>query len=91
MDQLNIEFENAATVLKLCCSSGCPDAPIKGEKVLPPSVLPEGVSMYYGDSTAEGLILGGSRALAFIAPSLGKTAEKLVRQALGPCFSPEKT
>ena len=93
LDQLSIEFENAATVLKYVVPNGYPDAPIKGEKVQPPSQLPEGVSMYYAsvDSIAEGLVLGGSRALAFIAkgPSLD-AAEALVEAAassvVGPVF-----
>lgn len=78
LDQLKIEFENKATVCKYVVPNGYPDSPVKGEKIEIGNV-PEGVNVYYAsiNQTENGLVLGGSRAVAFvgIGNTIGEAAE----------------
>lgn len=92
LDQLNVEFENKATVLKYVVPEGYPVNSRKGEKIEIGEV-PDGVQMYYGsvDQREDGLYLSSSRAIAFvgIADTLAE-AEALAQSALdtvkGPVF-----
>lgn len=89
---LDVEFENKATVCKYVVPNGYPDSPVKGEKIEILSV-PDGVKVYYAsvDDRDGELYLGGSRAVAFvgIAESIAE-AEKLAQSAVssvkGPVF-----
>jgi phosphoribosylamine---glycine ligase len=92
LDEMEIEFERKATVVKYVVPKGYPDAPVKGEKIEVGEV-PEGVKAYYAsvDQREDGLYLSGSRAIAFvgIADTVAE-AEKLAQSAVssvsGPVF-----
>lgn len=92
LDQLNLEFEKKATVLKYIVPQGYPEDPVKNQKISL-GLLPPGVEMFYGsvDAREDGLYLLGSRALALLgkADTL-EEAERLVEKATntvqGPVF-----
>lgn len=90
LDELDIEFENKATVCKYVVPNGYPDSPVKGEKIEVGEV-PAGVHVYYAsvDQRNDGLYLSGSRAVAFvgIGDSL-EEAEKLASSAVGSVKGP---
>lgn len=98
LDQLPIEFEKKATVVKYVVPEGYPVAPRKGEKievgaVPPPGTSPEGVRVYFAsvDARDDGLYLSGSRAVAFvgIGASLAEAeaaAQSAVSSVKGPVF-----
>lgn len=92
LDQIKVEFENKATVVKYVCPKGYPTAPVKNEKIEIGSV-PDGVKMYYAsvDGREDGLYLLGSRAIAMVG--IGATlaeaealAEKACAAVTGPVF-----
>jgi phosphoribosylamine--glycine ligase len=92
LDEVPVEFEKKATVVKYVCPEGYPVNPKKGERIeLGP--VPEGVKVYYAsvDKRDDGLFLLGSRGVAFvgIGDSLAE-AEALAEQAAaavkGPVF-----
>lgn len=92
LDQVDVEFEQKATVLKYVVPEGYPMNPRKGEKIEIGEV-PEGVKMYYGsvDEREDGLYLSSSRAIAFVG--IGDSieeAEALAQSAVdsvkGPVF-----
>lgn len=92
LDQIKVEFENKATVVKYVCPEGYPNAPVKNVKIEIGDV-PEGVKMYFGsvDGRDDGLYLLGSRAVAMVG--IGTTlaeAESLAEAACaavtGPVF-----
>jgi phosphoribosylamine---glycine ligase len=92
LDELEVEFEEKATVCKYVVPNGYPDNPCKDEKI-EVGQAPEGVLTYFAsiDKKDDGLYLSGSRAIAFvgIADTLAE-AEKLAQSALetvkGPVF-----
>lgn len=90
LDQIKIEFENKATVLKYVVPEGYPENPKKGEKI-ELGVLPKGVRMYYAsvDQKDGALVLSSSRAIAFVgvAEDLA-TAEQLAQSALDSVKGP---
>ena len=90
LDQVDVKFENKATVCKYVVPDGYPDNPCKGDKI-EVGEIPEGVKVYYAsiDSREDGLYLSGSRAVAFvgIADSLPE-AEKLAQSAVGAVKGP---
>ncbi|MBT4148553.1 phosphoribosylamine--glycine ligase [Candidatus Peregrinibacteria bacterium] len=90
LDQIEIEFEEKATVCKYVVPDGYPDNPCKGDKIEVGSV-PDGVRAYYAsvDQKDDGLYLSGSRAVAFvgIAESL-EEAERLAQSAVGSVSGP---
>jgi phosphoribosylamine---glycine ligase len=90
LDQMDIVFENKATVCKYVVPDGYPDNPVKGEKI-EVGEIPEGVNAYYAsvDEREDGLHLSGSRAIAFvgIADSIAE-AEKLAQSAVGAVKGP---
>jgi phosphoribosylamine--glycine ligase len=92
LSEMEVEFENSATVCKYVVPDGYPDNPCKGDKI-EVGEIPEGVNAYYGsvDKKEDGLYLSGSRAIAFVG--IGETldvAEKLAAGAVnsvqGPVF-----
>ncbi len=93
LDEMEIEFEKKATVVKYVVPEGYPDAPVKGVKIEVGEV-PEGVKAYYAsvDQREDGLYLLGSRAIGFvgIADTIAE-AERLAQSAVasvsGPVFS----
>lgn len=92
LEQLNLEFEKKATVLKYIVPQGYPEDPVKNQKISI-GLLPSGVQMFYGsiDARADGLYLLGSRALALVAKAdTLEEAERLVEEATetvqGPVF-----
>lgn len=84
LNELQIEFENKATVCKYIVPEGYPDNPKKGEKI-EFGEIPQDVKMYYAavDQKEDGLYMSSSRALAFvgIADNLNE-AEKIAQNAL---------
>lgn len=92
LGKLKIEFENKATVCKYAVPEGYPDKPVKGEHITL-GHLPFGVKSYFAavNEDKEGMIMTGSRAIAFVGvgPDL-ETAEKLaqagVESVKGPVF-----
>ena len=92
LDQIQVEFESKATVVKYVCPEGYPTAPVKNVKI-EVAALPEGVKMYYGsvDGRDDGLYLLGSRAVAMvgIGSSLAEAealAETACAAVTGPVF-----
>ena len=90
LDQVEVSFENKATVCKYVVPDGYPDNPCKGDKI-EVGEIPEGVKVYYAsvDDKEDGLYLSGSRAVAFvgIADTL-EEAEKLAQSAVGAVKGP---
>lgn len=68
LDQLDIEFENKATVCKYLVPNGYPDSPVKGEPIAL-SKMPDNVDCYFGAIESQGnqLIMTGSRAIALVS------------------------
>jgi phosphoribosylamine--glycine ligase len=92
LDQVNVEFDNKATVCKYVVPEGYPENPIKGDKI-EIGELPDGVKVYYAsvEERDGGLHLSGSRAVAFVGVSdTLESAEKLAQEAVdsvkGPVF-----
>ena len=92
LNELDIKFLKKATVCKYAVPEGYPTNPVKGVKFTIGD-LPEGVSMYYAsvNKTEEGLIMGGSRTIAFVGMAdTIEEAEKLaqigVESVNGPVF-----
>ena len=92
LDQIKVEFENKATVVKYVCPEGYPNASVKNVKI-EIGGIPESVKMYFGsvDGRDDGLYLLGSRAVAMVG--IGATlvvAEALAEAAClavtGPVF-----
>lgn len=90
LNEIQIKFQEKATVCKYVVPNGYPDNPCKNEKI---SVgeIPAGVKVYYAsiDKRGDDLYLSGSRAVAFvgIADNLSD-AEKLAQSALGAVKGP---
>jgi phosphoribosylamine--glycine ligase len=92
LPNLKVEFDHKATVCKYIVPEGYPENPQKGQKI-EVGAISNGVRRYYAsvDQTPEGLLLGSSRALAFvgIADNL-EEAEKVAQSACdsikGPVF-----
>lgn len=92
LDQVPVEFEKKATVVKYVCPEGYPTASVKNVKIEVGEV-PAGVKIYYAsvDGREDGLYLLGSRAIALVGmgASLAE-AEALAEQAsavvTGPVF-----
>lgn len=92
LNELNVQWDDMATVCKYVVPDGYPDKPVAGEKI-EVTDIPEGVSAYYAsvDQKEDGLYLSGSRAIAFVgvAPNLfeaEKIAESAVSAVKGPVF-----
>lgn len=92
LDQLPVEFEKKATVVKYVCPEGYPTAPVKNVKIEIGEV-PAGVKMYYAsvDGREDGLYLLGSRSVAMvgIGANLAEAealAENAVNAVSGPVF-----
>jgi len=84
LNHLDVRFAKKATVCKYAVPEGYPEKPAKGEhiKIGP---LPKGVTMYLAavDEDAGGLVMTGSRAVAFVG--VGNTieeAEKLAQKGV---------
>lgn len=92
LDELTVEFEPKATVVKYVVPEGYPTNSAKGEKIEVGDV-PESVKVYYAsvDQKEDGLYLSGSRAIAFVgmADTIAE-AEQLAQSAVdsvsGPVF-----
>ena len=92
LDELDIKFAKKATVCKYAVPEGYPTNPKRGDhiKINP---LPEGVKMYYAavDEDSEGLVMTGSRAVAFVGiadtiEEAEQLAQKGVECVEGPIF-----
>jgi phosphoribosylamine--glycine ligase len=88
-----VSFAPMASVCKYVVPDGYPDNPRKGDALLLPAKLPEGVTMYLSavDMKDEQLIATGSRTVAVVgtaATIAGAEAacERIVRQIPGPFF-----
>jgi len=84
LKEVEIRFAKKATVCKYVVPEGYPTNPKRGEHVkIGP--LPDGVKLYYAavNDDPEGLVMSGSRALAFvgIADDI-ETAEQLAQQGV---------
>lgn len=90
LDELPVEFEAKATVVKYVVPEGYPVDPKKGEKI-EVSPAPDGVKIYYAsvNQKEDGLYLSSSRAVAFvgIGASLAE-AEALAQSAVGSVKGP---
>ena len=90
LSEIDVEFENKATVVKYVVPEGYPTNSAKGKKI-EVGEIPSGVKTYYAsvDEREDGLYLSGSRAIAFvgIADSITE-AEKLAQSAVGSVTGP---
>lgn len=89
---IDVEFENKATVCKYVVPEGYPDNPVKNEKI-EIGEIPDGVRVYFAsvDSGDDGLYLCGSRAVAMVGiaddlKEAEKLAEMAARSVKGPVF-----
>ena len=84
LDQINVEFENKATVCKYTVPEGYPENPSKGEEI-DITEVPEDVKMYFASVSDEDgrLVMSSSRAVAFvgIADTL-EEAEKIAQKGV---------
>lgn len=90
LNQLPLEFENKATVLKYVVPEGYPITPKKGERI-EVEAAPSGVHVYYAsvNQKEDGLYLSGSRALAFVGISDSLAgSEALAQSAVGTVKGP---
>ena len=92
LDDVEVEFENLATVCKYAVPNGYPDNPVKGEKI-EISQLKDKKNLYFGslDQINDELIEAGSRTVAYVGvgKSLSeaeKFAEKSISSIQGPLF-----
>ena len=92
LDDVEVEFENLATVCKYDVPNGYPDNPVKGEKI-EISQLKDKKNLYFGslDQINDELIEAGSRTVAYVGvgKSLSeaeKLAEKSISSIQGPLF-----
>jgi phosphoribosylamine--glycine ligase len=92
LNEINVEFEHKATVVKYVVPEGYPDNPKKDAKIELGSV-PEGVKVYYAsvDQREDGLYLSGSRAIAFVGiadtvDAAEQLAQSAVSSVTGPVF-----
>jgi phosphoribosylamine--glycine ligase len=90
---VDVRFSPKASVCKYVVPEGYPDHPRKGDAVLLPAELPEGVSMFLSavDVKDGELIATGSRTVAIVGTgaSIGEAealCERVVRQIPGPFF-----
>ena len=91
LNNINLEFENKATVCKYVVPEGYPSNPVKDKKIeVSPS---DGVNIYYAsvDQKDDGLYMKGSRAIAFvgIADSISEAeqnAENAIKNVTGQVF-----
>jgi phosphoribosylamine--glycine ligase len=92
LNELDVQFEDMATVCKYLVPNGYPDKSVAGEKIVVGEV-PEGVLAYYSsvDQRDDGLYLSGSRAIAFVGVAktifeAERLAESAVSSVKGPVF-----
>lgn len=90
LDKIDVQFDKKATVCKYVVPEGYPDSPVKGQKIDLVDI-PKDVHTYYAsvDKTSEGLIMTGSRAIAFVG--VGESisdAEKIAESACGSVRGP---
>ncbi len=92
LDEMSVEFEKKATVVKYVVPEGYPTEPRKGEKI-EVSAVPTGVRAYYAsvNQKEDGLYLSGSRAIAFVGIGASLTeaevaAQSAVSSVKGPVF-----
>lgn len=90
LDELLVEFESKATVVKYVVPEGYPVDPKKGERI-EVGPAPEGVKIYYAsvNQKEDGLYLSSSRAVAFVG--IGNSlagAEALAQSAVGSVKGP---
>ena len=92
LDQIDIEFENKATVCKYAVPEGYPDDPIKGERIfISKENIDNGLFFASVDLKDDSFIESGSRTVASIG--VGKTiteaeliSEKKIKNVKGPLF-----
>jgi phosphoribosylamine--glycine ligase len=90
---VSVRFAAKASVCKYVVPEGYPDNPRKGDAVLLPAELPEGVAMFLSavDVKDNVLIATGSRTIAIVgtAATIGEAealCERVVREIPGPFF-----
>lgn len=84
LNEVDLRFAKKATVCKYVVPEGYPTNPKRGEHVKVGS-LPDGIKLYYAavNDDPEGLIMTGSRALAFVGIADDtETAEQLAQQGV---------
>ena len=93
LSQVPVTFAAKASVCKYLVPDGYPDNPRKGDPVLLPQKLPEGVSLFLSavDVKDGVLIAAGSRTLAIVATAstiseAEASSEAVVREIPGPFF-----
>jgi phosphoribosylamine--glycine ligase len=91
--EADVRFETKASVCKYVVPGGYPDNPRKGDAVVLPTELPEGIAMFLSavDVKDGALIATGSRTVAVVgtAATIGEAealCERVVRQIPGPFF-----
>ena len=92
LDQIDIEFENKATVCKYAVPEGYPDDPIKGERIfISKENIDNGLFFASVDLKDDSFIESGSRTIASIG--VGNTitkaeliSEKKIKNVKGPLF-----
>jgi len=95
LDQLDIEFENKATVCKYAVPEGYPNNPVKNIKIDLSNVTAS-ANKYFAsvDKRDDGLYMLGSRTIGFVGiadtiDEAEKAAEEAVSQVKGPVFHRE--
>jgi phosphoribosylamine--glycine ligase len=96
LDTTPVEFAHKASVCKYVVPEGYPDTPRKGDEVVLPTELPEGVTVFLSAVDVNGgeLVATGSRTVAVVGVAETITqaeslCEGVVRQIPGPFFHRE--
>jgi phosphoribosylamine--glycine ligase len=96
LDTTPVEFAHKASVCKYVVPEGYPDAPRKGDSVVLPTELPEGVTVFLSAVDVKGgeLVATGSRTVAVVGVAKTITeaevlCEAVVREIPGPFFHRE--
>jgi phosphoribosylamine--glycine ligase len=91
--QVDVRFAGEASVCKYVVPEGYPDAPRRGDVVVLPEVMPEGVELFLSavDVKDGDLVATGSRTVAVVATGarIGEAealCERVVREIPGPFF-----
>ena len=92
LDQIDVRFENKATVCKYAVPEGYPDKPIKGEKIDLSKVRNQDSLFYASVDVIDGaLVEAGSRTVAVVGidetiEKAEKLAQKEISKIKGPLF-----
>ncbi len=96
LNKIKLDLKKQATVVKYVVPEGYPENPVKDQKIDVAKVDQSRVKIFYGsvEQKADGLYLGGSRALAVVALAddvyqAEKIVEQEIKKITGPVFHRE--